>query len=234
MTDYARIERTLVNALGLPNRPIAIAIRDTPPPGVARVAGSHPSGCSFWRLAAEGRVFYTVPEDHHNCPIGSYTHNMPLPAARASELTKTLTFMTGIGYLKMEEVPGIPTLPSTPGVVVYAPLGETPVDPDAVLFMGAPGRLMLLHEAALRAGITSQPALLGRPTCMAVPAALGDALVSSLGCVGNRVYTDLPDSDYYVSVTGSRVAALAAEVGVIASANATLAEYHRGRRAAIA
>ena len=23
--------------------------------------GTEPSGCSFWRLAAEGRVFYTLP-----------------------------------------------------------------------------------------------------------------------------------------------------------------------------
>ncbi len=43
-------------------------------------------------------------------------------------------------------------LPQTPGVVIYAPLGETPVDPDVALFVGRPGRLMLLQEAALRAG----------------------------------------------------------------------------------
>ena len=44
--------------------------------------------------------------------------------------------MTGIGYVRMEEVPGIPRLPKTPGAVIYAPLGDTPVDPDVVLVSG--------------------------------------------------------------------------------------------------
>ncbi len=41
--------------------------------------------------------------------------------------------MTGIGYIRIEEVPGIPRLPVTPVAVVYAPLGDTPVEPDVVL-----------------------------------------------------------------------------------------------------
>jgi Uncharacterized protein conserved in archaea len=80
--------------------------------------------------------------------------------------------METIGYIKMEEVPGIPRLAEPPGVVVYAPLGDVPVDPDVVLFAGRPGRVMLLQEAALRAGVRAQAPLLGRPTCMALPAAL--------------------------------------------------------------
>ena len=74
-----------------------------------------------------------------------------------------------------------------------------------LLFVGPPGRLMFLQEAAVRAGIATQPALLGRPTCMALPAALGAGVVSSLGCIGNRVYTELPENDYYVAVAGSRL-----------------------------
>jgi len=58
--------------------------------------------------------------------------------------------MGGLGYVRMEEVPGIPVLARTPGAVVYAPLGDTPVDPDVVLVAGRPGRLMLLLEAAGR------------------------------------------------------------------------------------
>jgi uncharacterized protein (DUF169 family) len=72
---------------------------------------------------------------------------MPLPPERRRELEDTLGFMTGLGYLGMEEVPGIPRLPETPAGVVYAPLGETPVEPDVVLVAGQPGRLMLLFEA---------------------------------------------------------------------------------------
>src|SRR5499425_425077 len=129
MTDYRAVERLLAGALRLQRRPVAIAFRSTPPPGVQRFTGVEPSGCSFWRLAMSEKTFYTVPADHHNCPIGSYTHNIPLPAERASELPQTLSLMTELGYLKMEEVPGIPRLPESPGVVIYAPLGDSPVDP---------------------------------------------------------------------------------------------------------
>jgi uncharacterized protein (DUF169 family) len=234
MTDYAAIERGLRERLGLTRRPVAVAFRDTPPAGVKPFTGSEPSGCSFWRLAMEGRAFYTVPADHYNCPVGSHTHNIPLPAERADELPQVLQIMTGLGYLSMAEVPGIPRLPKTPGAVVYAPLGDTPVDPDVVLFIGPPGRLMLLQEAAIRAGVATQVPLLGRPTCMALPAALGGGAVASTGCIGNRVYTGAGDDELYVAVAGTHIARVAAEAATIAAANTTLADYHRGRRASLA
>src|SRR5918996_1098573 len=154
--------------------------------------------------------------------------------AARSELEQALGFMAGLGYVRMGEVPGIPVLPRTPGAVVYAPLGETPVDPDVVIVAGRPGRLMLLLEAAGRAGVATQPGLLGRPTCMALPAALAGGVVASTGCIGNRVYTDLGDDELYVAVPGRDVARLAAEVSTILSANDVLADYHRERRRALA
>jgi uncharacterized protein (DUF169 family) len=232
MTDYAHIEQLLTGTLGLRRRPVAIAIRATAPPGVEPFRGSLPSGCSFWKLAADGRIFSTGQGDHYNCPIGSYTHNIPLPPEREPELMQTLTWMTEIGYIRMEEVPTIPRLPKTPGVVVYAPLGQTPVEPDVVLVTGEPGRMMLLHEAAVRSGIAVQP-LFGRPTCMAVPASLAQGVVSSMGCVGNRVYTGLPETEMYTTVSARHIGAVAEQLPAIAQANAMLTEYHTQRRAAL-
>src|SRR5262249_30547888 len=94
MSEWQDVERRLVDGLGLMRRPVAVAFRAEPPAGVAQFTGSEPSGCSFWRLAAEGRAFYTVPSDHYNCAIGSYTHNIPLSPERAPELEQTLGFMT--------------------------------------------------------------------------------------------------------------------------------------------
>ena len=142
--------------------------------------------------------------------------------------------MTSIGYVRMEEVPAIPRLPTTPGVIIYAPLGETPVDPDLVLFSGRPGRLMLLQEAAMRAGIVSQLIALPRPTCMALPAALAMGMVASTACVGNRVYTGLDDGDLYIAIRGTDVPRILTEAETIASANATLLQYHRDRRQTLA
>jgi len=233
MTDYRTVERLLSGTLRLQRRPVAIAFCSTPPPGVERFAGVEPSGCSFWRLAMNEKTFYTVPADHHNCPIGSYTHNIALPAERAGELEQTLGLMVGLGYVRMDEVPGIPRLPTAPGVVVYAPLGDIPVDPDVVLVAGRPGRVMLLQEAALRAGIASPTPLLGRPTCMALPASLARGVIATTGCVGNRVYTDLGEDELYIVIPGKDVARVAAEAQTIADANVKLSEYHQGRRQAL-
>ena len=232
MTNFAAVEEHLTSALALSRRPVAIAFRESPPAGVSALSGTQPSGCSFWRLAASGQVFYTVPSDHFNCPVGSYTHNIQLPKEREPELVNTLSLMVNVGYLRMDEVPGIPRLPSTPAVTVYAPLADTPVAPDAVLISGKPSRLMLLHEAATRAQKTPLP-LLGRPTCMAIPAALSSGVASSLGCVGNRIYTGIADDEFYSVIAGSDLAAVVAQLDTITSANAALTEYHTGRRASL-
>jgi uncharacterized protein (DUF169 family) len=229
-TDYVALEQQLVAHLGITRRPVAIAFRPTPPAGVAKFTGTEPSGCSFWRLAGAGRTFYTVPADHANCAIGAHTHAMPLPPGRTAELEQTLTFMTGLGYVKMEEVPGIPRLPEAPGAVVYAPLADSPVDPDVVLVAGKPGKLMLVQEAALRAGVAAPAPLLARPTCMALPAALAGGVLASTACVGNRVYTDLGDDELYVAIPGSALAAVVRELSTISAANEALATYHRQRR----
>jgi uncharacterized protein (DUF169 family) len=230
MAGYQVIERAISKALELVRRPIAISFRDAAPSGIAKFAGTEPSGCSFWRIAAEGKTFYTVPSDHFNCAVGSHTHNIELPKDRAGELEQTITFMSKIQYIRMEEITGFARLAKTPGVVVYAPLGDTPVDPDVVLFVGRPARISLLMEAASRAGISAKAPFLGRPTCSALAATLAEGAVVSTGCIGNRVYTDLGEDELYAAIRGSDVTGLADEAQTIAAANLELADYYRARR----
>jgi len=115
MMEYRAIERRLVEGLHISRRPVAVTFAVAAPAGTPRSLGTVPSGCSFWRIAATGRTFSTVPSDHYNCVIGSHTHNISLPEERAGELPQMLTLMTGIGYIRMEEVPNIPRLPRMPG-----------------------------------------------------------------------------------------------------------------------
>jgi uncharacterized protein (DUF169 family) len=230
MTDFERIEERLMAGVGLEHRPVAVTFLPEAPVGVENFNGAQPSGCSFWKLASTGRTFYTVVADHYNCPIGSYTHNIALPPERARELDDTLAFMTDIGYLRIEEVPHIPRLTDTPGVVVYAALGQTPVDPDVVLLWGPPGKVMQLQEAAIRAEVAGPLTTLARPTCMILPAALSHGIVASTGCIGNRVYTELDETELYVAVPGRDLARVAEAVAVVASANAALFHYHQARK----
>jgi uncharacterized protein (DUF169 family) len=230
MKEYRSVETKFSDSLRLKKRPVAVKFLDAPPNGVPKFEGAEPSSCSFWRIAAAGKTFYTVPSDHYNCTVGSHTHNIPLPPERAKELEQTLSFMTDIGYIKMEEVPGIPQLAEMPAAVVYSPLGEAPVDPDVVIFAAPAAQIMLLQEAAQRAGRAAQFPMLGRPTCMAIPAAMAKGAIISSGCIGNRVYTDLAEGELYAMVPGKDVERIANELETTASANAKLQEYHRSRR----
>lgn len=230
--DYAALSATLTSLLG-PVRVVSVSFLAAAPQGVTRFAGVSPSSCSFWRLAAEGRGFYTEPSDHLNCPIGSYTHAIDLPRSRAGELEGTLSLMSTIGYVRMEEVPSIPRLPRTPAFIYYSPLATAAMAPDVVIVAGRPSALMRLQEAAAAAGAASALPLLGRPTCMALPAALAHGAVISSGCIGNRVYTDLGDDELYVMIPGARVEDVARQLATIVAANDTLRAYHAERRAAL-
>ena len=102
----------------------------------------------YWKRAAEGQTFYTDAAQHANCPIGAYTHGVDLAPPLAEELQNVVGVMIGLGYLRAEEVPGIPRRQERFGVAVYAPLDRAPLPPDVVLVHGTPRQLMLLAEAA--------------------------------------------------------------------------------------
>ena len=233
MSNWKELEKQFAARLSMGRRPVAVAFLDAAPAGVSKFSGTEPAGCSFWRLAAEGQTFYTVPADHFNCAVGAYTHNIQLPPDRVQETEATLGLMFNLGYVRPEEVPGIPRLPAEPAAIVFAPLGDAPVAPSVVLFTLHTSSAMLLNEAATRAGAMSSLPLLGRPSCMALPAALVYGTVTSLGCIGNRVYTNLGADEVYIVVPGSKVDAVSDALGIITAANAALEEYARERQASL-
>jgi uncharacterized protein (DUF169 family) len=233
MQNWNELEIQFTTRLSLERRPVAVTFLDKEPAGIPKFSGSEPAGCSFWRLAAGGRAFYTVPSDHFNCAVGAYTHNVQLPPERVKETETMLGMMFNIGYVRPEEVPGIPRLPKEPAAIVFAPLADAPVAPSVVLFSCKSSAAMLLNEASVRAGASSSLPLLGRPSCMALPAALAHGTVSTLGCIGNRVYTGLSADEMYVVVPGAKLEAVFDALGIIATANVTLEEFARGRQATL-
>ncbi|MGB2676836.1 MAG: hypothetical protein WAN12_07110 [Candidatus Acidiferrum sp.] len=89
---------------------------------------------------------------------------------------------------------------------------------------------MLLQEAANQAGVGSGAPALGRPTCMALPASMQHGAMTSLGCLGNRVYTGLGEDELYVVLRGKDLAKVAEALKMIESANVALRDYAKGRR----
>jgi uncharacterized protein (DUF169 family) len=228
------IEQQIAAVTKPARKPVAVTFLEQAPAHLQKFEGTEPSGCSFWRLAAAGRTFYTVPENHFNCAVGAYTHNVPLSPEREKETEQTLKMMFDLGYVKPEEVPQIPRLPKTPKAILYTPLSESTAVPDVVLFALRPAGAMLLQEAANRAGVSSGAPTLGRPTCMALPASLQHGAITSLGCIGNRVYTGLGEDEMYVVLRGKDLPAVTEALRVIASANSALHDYAQGRREQLA
>ncbi len=61
-TAWPELEERISAAVTLRRRAVAVGFLDAAPAGLEKSKGSEPSGCSFWRLAAGGKSFYTVPE----------------------------------------------------------------------------------------------------------------------------------------------------------------------------
>jgi uncharacterized protein (DUF169 family) len=227
-------ERQLVELLGLKTAPVAVTFLAAAPPNVARVSAAAPSSCTYWQRAAEGQTFYTEASDQFNCPIGAYTHGVDMPAAQQQELTDVIGTMVSLGYLRMAEVPNIPRRDQPFGFALYAPLEQARGEAEVVLVCGNARQVMLLEEAAQAAGVGSTGAMMGRPTCAAIPAALqAQRGVASLGCIGNRVYTEMADDELYYALPGKHLAAVVVKLAEIVNANRELEKYHRARLPAL-
>lgn len=220
----------LQELLGLHLPPIAIAFRESAPAGMRRIDAPAPAGCGYWRLAAEGHVFYTEAADHYTCPVGAHTHGVDLPPDVAKELNGLVQNMVQMQYIKLEEIPLIPRRQQLFRIALYAPLADAPFEPDLVLVRGTVKQIMLLAEAAQAAGVASGGATTGRPTCAILPQSLQtEKSAASFGCIGNRVYTGLADDEGYYAIPGTKVADVVDRLAVVVEANRQLLGFHQSR-----
>jgi uncharacterized protein (DUF169 family) len=226
----------LTATLGLDTKPIALALADAPPAGVATFEGTVPSACTFWKRA-ESAVFYATAAQHFRCPVGAMVMGFELPDDVKAELMEVVGMMVDGGYLDADEAPRIPTLPRTSAGVVYGPLQDFPIEPDAIVLWLTPRQAMLVSEASGACQWTgSTPAVtLGRPACAAIPTAVSrGAMTASLGCIGMRTYTEIADDRMLAVVPAGAVPKLAATLNDIVAANRAMAEFHEVRKAGAA
>lgn len=232
MTELMNHARTLHDHLELKLPPVAIAFRDAAPQFMPRIESSGPAGCAYWRLAAEGQVFYTVAEDHYTCPVGAHTHGVTLPPEVAAQLNGLVQTMVQMQYIRLDEIPRIPHRKQPLRFALYAPLAHAPFEPDIALIRATAKQLMLVAEAAQAAGLASGGATMGRPTCAIIPESLQSRqATASFGCIGNRVYTGLGDDEGYYAIPGAELAEVTRKLSIIADANRRLKVFHEGRLA---
>lgn len=213
------------------SRAVALTFSDVRPDGLAREKIPQPSACAFWKLAAEGKVFYTEASDHFGCSVGAYTLGAELTEVQKHELGEAISTMVNLSYLTEQEVADLPRRDTPLRYTIYAPLGLSPAFPDVVLVRANVRQLMLLTEAARSAGCFKASESMGRPACGIVPQSTDSGqVVLSLACVGNRVYTGLGDQEAYLAIPGSALEPICRKIDVIVKANEALATFHMERQ----
>ena len=188
MTFYSALNDKLMSALALKFSPVAIGFTDERIAAHSSPSKAVAAGCQFWELGAV-EAMVTSAQDHRNCSIGLYTHNLAdAPATQQSELEQTLAAMSGLDYVRAAEVAGIPARQSKSKFVCYTPLAQSTRKPDVVLLFANARQGLTITEAITRVD-GAHPLSLGRPACALIPQVINHGkAAASLGCCGARVY----------------------------------------------
>jgi hypothetical protein len=144
----------------------------------------------------------TITLAHYTCPIGSYRDNISLPLERAKKLDETLNLLVQIGYLRMEEVLGIPRLAQAPGAVIFAPLATLLLIRTRCSWL-----LPFPRSCCSRRQLSAQTVPRRFPCredrrAWRSPQRWRTAQWSAQGAVGNRVYSDLGKGELYGVIPG--------------------------------
>jgi uncharacterized protein (DUF169 family) len=231
MTNYSSIAAMLTDSLSLRIAPVAVCLTDEAPNGLSGTTQPAAAGCVFWERGAQGS-FVTSPDDHKNCAVGMFTHHMPLTTtAQQEDLNTCLKVFGDLGYVRSEDIAGIPVLQNETKFVTYAPLASAPVAPSAILVFANSRQSLAITEAIQQVDHSVPPAL-GRPACAVIPQAVNTGRPAlSLGCCGARAYLDVMSDDFAVwAFPGARIAEYAERIKVLAAANQILTRFHQLRR----
>ena len=210
--------------------PVAVTFLDAEPVNIEKFEGHEPSSCSFWRLAAGGRTFYTVPENHFKRRgrlIRTTSRSRRTGKKRRSKALK-INVRSGL------REPGRSARDTASRERAEGNLAcaarRSPCDAGCGFSRMQASGSNVARGSCRPGGRRDGMPTLGRPTCMALPAASEHGTITSLGCIGNRVYTGLADEEMYVFMRGKDLAAVAAALETIKKANAALQDYARARR----
>lgn len=230
---YQEQAQRFMTLLALQHSPVGLAFVEQAPAGVEHKTTHVPSACTFWRLGEQG-VFYADAEDHQECPIGMMTMGFQMPESaqvRAQGLVQT---MASVQYFSPAEVAALPIVKKPHQSIVYGRLDQFPVQADVVLCILNTQQAMLVAEAMGNVNwLQGGQAAFGRPTCGVIPRTLQTGQTSmSFGCIGARTYIDLTPSELVLTVPGEHFAELVNKLETIVAANAALAPYHQGQKAA--
>jgi uncharacterized protein (DUF169 family) len=227
--NWAALSEALTGALHLAVPPVAITFGAEAPPGTAAFhepmsnpapdgrRGRVAAGCVFWIRGLEGR-FSTVPADHGNCSVGSYTHGLiTLEEAAGHDDVATLL---EAGWVDGAALARVPSVSTRPGTITYGPLTQATEAPDVVLLRVNGRQLMVLSDAL--PGLRIE----GKPQCHIVALAVEeDTAAASVGCALSRARTGMGPDEMTVAIPGHRLAEVTDAVMATAATDTAVAKY---------
>jgi uncharacterized protein (DUF169 family) len=226
---WSDLSQRLTSALHLTTPPVSISFTAAAPADLPAFSAPMPvptadgrtgrvaAGCVFWVHGASD-TFTTVPEDHGNCSVGSYTHGM-IPLEEAATHADVGTLVEA-GWVTPDMFPIIPAVSERPGYVTYGPLQETPIDPDVVLLRVNPKQLMVLSDAL--PGLRIE----GKPQCHIVAIAKEQgAPAASVGCILSRTRTGMASTESTCALPGPLLADIVDRIERTAAIDAQVSAY---------
>jgi len=227
--EYAKLHTDLQQILGLAAPPIAITFANAEPDDIGRFdakmppatedgrTGRVPAGCVFWMRATE-RAFVTVPADHANCSVGSYTHG--LKSMEEIATNADVVALVAAEWVSPADFPKVASVKSKSDFIVYGPLRDMTSDPNVVFIRLNGKQLMMLHDAWPGARME------GKPQCHIIPIAKEDGEVAvSVGCMLSRVRTGMSNNDISCAIPWAVLPDLIGKLRGAVAADECVAQY---------
>ena len=204
--DYAALSDKLTSLLGLRDAPVAVKLIKTEsdvPKGLTHL-NEVLRHCEMIQKARRGSKFYATVEQH-SCKGGAGM----LGVIDIPENIKSGEFYHKLGRFSSVEH-AADTMEATPRVdfktyaTAYAPLAESPFDPDVVVLLVNPRQAMLIAQANVyelhsrnTADFSGIQSLCG--DAVAAPLMRG-TINFTIGCTGSRKYAKVSEDELIVGV----------------------------------
>jgi uncharacterized protein (DUF169 family) len=205
--DTLNLVQLLADRLRIEIPPVGMAFVQEKPEDIAPLYRDPPSFCSLWRLA-ELRVFYASAEQHDGCGIGGVVSGFSSSDGREDELALLLTELCEVEVGTTEEIAQTARFEPSGGGVIYGPLWKMPVEPDLALMWATLPQMGVVQEIVGKIMWRNNPqgAVFTRPACGVLPIAHESQKTAlSLGCIGMRLYTEIPAHLFLVAMHPSQL-----------------------------
>jgi len=224
--NYKEAAATLKTLLKLSGSPVAFRFatkKEEIPAGMEKLDKTI-RHCSMVGLARnEGKIFYAL-SDNHECNGGAWSLGL-------REITETLK--TGDFYFKLGKFESSAACKRTLDRVarlgtketyatLYAPLENTPFDPQVVLIVATPWAMLKIAQSTLfRVGGRIEAEFAGIQSVCADTCAqtyLNGKVNFSLGCDGSRKFSGIEDGEMVMGIPAEILPELVEALSVVAAA----------------